>query len=160
MNFPIQILFNTFCQNNERKNKLKLKKSLSLGFMSVVLPSQKFDGKQWFLPYYPFYCRREILPFTLHHLHAEKGGTVSCGLFTSPWKEAGKGMFVNIVSGVTGYSCNKTHSGEKLIASVCSISEPLPRGTITLDHTCFGEQSLFFKVHFVSGVTVSGVTML
>ena len=69
-------------------------------------------------------------------------------------------MFVNIVSGVTGYSCNKTHSGEKLIASVGGIGEPLPCGTITLHQTCFWEQSLFFKVHFVSGVTVSGVTML
>lgn len=69
-------------------------------------------------------------------------------------------MFINIVSGVTRYSSNKTHTGKKLIASDNDVIRPFPRGARTLDNTCLGEQSLFFKVHFVSGVTVSGVTML
>ena len=69
-------------------------------------------------------------------------------------------MFVNIVSGVTWYSCYKKYTEGKLIASVIGICKPLPRGAKTLDQTCLGEQLLFLNVHFVSGVTVSGVTIL
>ena len=69
-------------------------------------------------------------------------------------------MFVNIVSCVTVYSCNKTHSGEKLIVSVNGNGKPLPLSAETLDQTCLGGAVFIFKVHFVSRVTVSGVTML
>ena len=65
---------------------------------------------------------------------------------------------MNLVNGGTWYSCNKTHSGEKLIASVNGAIRPFPHGARTLDNTCrpIGEQSLFFILHFVSGVTVCG----
>ena len=58
--------------------------------------------------------------------------------------EAGKGVFIKPVSGATGYSCYKTHSGEKMLASVNGIIRPLPHGATTLDSKCTGEQSLFF----------------
>ena len=57
--------------------------------------------------------------------------------------EAGKDVFIKPVRGATGYSCYKTHSGEKMLASVNGIIRPLPHGATTLDSKCTGEQSLF-----------------
>ena len=69
-------------------------------------------------------------------------------------------MSVNIVSGLLGTVAIKHTQWRNLIASVSAIGKPLSHVDRTLGHACLGEQSFFFKVHFVSGVTVSGVTML
>lgn len=69
-------------------------------------------------------------------------------------------MFVNTVTCVTGYSCYKTDTEDKLIVSVSGMCEPLSCDVRTLDLACLGEQSLFVNIQFVTGVTVTGVTML
>ena len=73
---------------------------------------------------------------------------------------AGKGLFLKIVTGVTWHSCNKTDTEYTLIVSVNGVCESLPSGVKALDQNCLGEQSLFVNIHFVTGVTVTGVTML
>jgi len=40
------------------------------------------------------------------------------------------------------------------------MSEPLSCDVRTLDQACLGEQSLFVNIQFVTGVTVTGVTMI
>lgn len=119
MNFTFQILFTPFCQQNERKNKLKMKKSLSHGFMSVVLPSHKFGGKHWFPPLLSIFIFAESsFPLPSITWMQRKPALWAVDHLQAFGSEAGKGMFVNIVSGVTRCSCNKTHSGEKLIAQL------------------------------------------
>ena len=44
-----------------------------------------------------------------------------------------------------------------LVSSICG---PLPHVAKTLDQTCMTEWSEFFKVVFVTGVTVTGVTVV
>lgn len=60
MNFTCQIQFKSICQQNGGKVKLKMKKSLSLGFMSVVLPSHILGGKQRLPPYIPSLCMSNV----------------------------------------------------------------------------------------------------
>ena len=116
--------------------------------------------KQWFPLAFHLKATESFFPFPSITCMQRKLAPWAVNLLQVFGRGAGKGLFLKIVTGVTWHSCIKTDTEYTLIVSVNGVCESLPRGVKTLDQNCLGEQSLFVNIHFVTGVTVTGVTML